>query len=157
MDRTKLDAESAVLAIPAGLVLRLSLLFGPGRGGRPTYLDRTVAAWRHGEAQAFFEDEYRTPLDLLTAAEAIVSLLESDATGIVHLAGRERLSRFELARRVALTLGIDTALVLANRQADVPSPEPRPADVSLDTTRLAALLPDLERPTIEGATARLWA
>jgi dTDP-4-dehydrorhamnose reductase len=155
--RTKLDAESAVLVLEQGLVLRMSLLFGPSCGGRPTYLDRTVAAWRQGLPQSFFEDEYRTPLDLATAAEAIARLLESSATGIVHVGGRERLSRFELARRVAVALGIDPILVRANRQADVPSSEHRPADVSLDTAKLAALLPELERPTVERAAARLWA
>ena len=54
-------------------------------------------------------------------------------------------------RRVAAALGLDPALVRANRQADVALAEPRPADVSLDTSRLAALLPDLRRPTIEEA------
>lgn len=154
--RTKHEGESAVLAVPGGLVARVSLLFGPSRSGRPTYLDRTVAALKRGEPQTFFEDEYRTPLDLATAADALVRLLESGATGLVHVGGRERLSRFELARRVAVALGLDAGLVRANRQGDVPSAEPRPADVSLDTARLAALLPDLDRPTAERAAARLW-
>ena len=33
--------------------------------------------------------------------------------------------------------------------------EPRPADVSLDTSRLASLLPDLDRPSIETALQML--
>lgn len=153
--RTKLEAEPPVLAAPGGLVVRLSLLFGPSRSGNPSYLDQTIAALRRGESAWFFEDEFRTPLDLATAAGALVRLLESGATGLVHLAGRERLSRFEFARRAAVALGLDPALVRANRQRDVPTPEPRPADVSLDTSRLAALLPDLERPTAEQAVAKL--
>jgi hypothetical protein len=46
-------------------------------------------------------------------------------------------------------------LIRANRQADAPSPEPRPADVSLDTALMTALLPGLDRPAIEGAVARM--
>jgi dTDP-4-dehydrorhamnose reductase len=157
--RSKLDAEAPVLAGPvaAGLVVRVGLLFGPSRCDRPTYLDRALSGLRRGEPQTFFEDEFRTPLDLETAADALVRLLELGAVGLVHLGGRERLSRFELARRAAVALGLDAGLVRANRQRDVPSAEPRPADVSLDTTRLAAILPDLERPTAEQAVARLWA
>lgn len=154
--RTKADAEVPVLAAAGGLVVRLSLLYGPSRSGRPTYLDRTIDGWRRGEPQTFFADEFRTPLDLDTAAEALVGLTELKASGRVHLAGRERLSRFEHARQVAAALGFDPGLVRSNRQADVPAPEPRPADVSLATTRLAALLPGLHRPGVAEAVARLW-
>ena len=151
--RSKLDGEASALA-SGGLVARLSLLFGPSRSDLPTYLDRTFAALRRGVPQTFFEDEFRTPLDLSTAAGILTRLLVTDATGLLHVAGRERLSRFELVRRGAVALGLDPALVSANRQADVPASEPRPADVSLDTARLAALLPDLERPTSDDVFRR---
>jgi dTDP-4-dehydrorhamnose reductase len=126
-------------------------MFGPTRAGRPAYFDRTIEALRRGEPQSFFEDEFRTPLDLATAADLLVRLLESEAVGTVHVGGLERLSRFELIRRVATALGLDPDLVRPNRQADVPTPEPRPADVSLDTARLVHLLPDLKRPSVEEA------
>ena len=70
------------------------------------------------------------------------------------MAGRERVSRYELMRRVAAALGFDAGLVRANRREDVVLAEPRPADVSLDSSRLASLLPDLDRPTIEEAILR---
>jgi dTDP-4-dehydrorhamnose reductase len=154
--RTKRDAEAAVRAVPGGLVARISLLFGPSLGDRPTYLDRTVEGLRAGVPQTCFEDEYRTPLDFATAAEALAQLLEVGAVGLVHVGGRERLSRFELARRVAVSLGLDAGLVLANRRCDVSAAEPRPADVSLDTSLLAELLPALDRPVAERAVVRLW-
>jgi dTDP-4-dehydrorhamnose reductase len=153
--RTKRAAELAVLGFQGGLVARLSLLYGPTRSGRPVYYDRAIAALRQGESQTFFEDEFRTPLDLATAALALTRLAESPARGLVHVAGRERVSRHELMRRVAAGLGLATTLVRANRQGDVPAAEPRPADVSLDTERMDALLPGLERPTIEAAVARM--
>ncbi len=152
--RTKRAAEASVLAVPRGLVARVSLMYGPSRCGRESYFDRALDALRRGEPQSFFEDEYRTPLDLPTAADILGRLVVSEARGLVHVAGTERVSRFELMRRLAVALGMDPSLIRPNRQADVPSPEPRPADVSLDTSRLVSLLPDLERPTIEEATAR---
>ena len=155
--RNKRAAEPAVLATPRGLVARLSLLYGPSRAGRSGFFDAAVDALRRGEPRTFFEDEFRTPLDMVTAAEALARLAGSDARGLVHVAGRERVSRFALMRRVAGALGLDPALVRANRQADVPAPEARPADVSLDTERLARLLPGLERPSIEEAVVRMHA
>jgi dTDP-4-dehydrorhamnose reductase len=53
--------------------------------------------------------------------------------------------------RVARGLGLDESLVRSNSRADAVFAEPRPADVSMDTSRLAALLPTLGRPPIEEA------
>lgn len=147
--RTKLAGEAAVKAVPRGLVCRISLLYGRSRCGRDAFFDRAVAAWTQGEARAFFSDEYRTPLHLDTAANVLIRLLTTDATGIVHVGGAERMSRHELMQRSAIALGFDLALVQANRRDDVVLAEPRPGDVSLDTGRLRSLLPDLVRPSVE--------
>jgi dTDP-4-dehydrorhamnose reductase len=147
--RSKLDAESHVLRVPRGLVARLSLLFGRTRSGIPDFFALALDALGRGESRSFFEDEFRTPLHYRLAADILARLVESDAVGIVHVGGRERLSRFELLRRAAMASGIDPVLVRPGRQADADLPEPRPADASLDTSRLAGLLPSLERPAIE--------
>jgi dTDP-4-dehydrorhamnose reductase len=151
--RTKRAAEPFVLAVPGGLVARVSLLFGPSRSGRASPFDRTMDALRRGEPQTLFADEFRTALDLATAAEILVLLAGSDVAGLLHVAGTQRVSRHGLILRAARALGLDPGLIRANLQGDVALAEPRPADVSLDTSRLAALFPDLRRPTIEEAVA----
>jgi dTDP-4-dehydrorhamnose reductase len=151
--RSKRAAEPAVLAVPGGLVARLCLLFGKSRCGRDAFFDRATAAIARGESQAFFDDEFRTPLDLATAAKILTRLVAMQVDGIVHVAGAERMSRHALMLRSAKALGLDTNLVRANQRAQAASAEPRPADVSLDTSRLMSLLPDLNRPTIEQALA----
>jgi dTDP-4-dehydrorhamnose reductase len=147
--RTKLAAEASVLGCSGGIVARICLLYGPSKCGRPSFFDRAIEAIRQGQPQSFFEDEFRTPLDLSTAAKILIRLVESDLAGLYHVAGLERVSRFELMRRSVEALGLDVSLVRANRRADVSLPEPRPSDVSLETTKLAEALPDLDRPTIE--------
>ena len=149
--RTKREAEVIVAENPAALIARVSLMFGVSRCDRPGFFDQAIAAMRRGEPRVFFVDEYRTPIDLATAADALTRLLETSPAGIVHVAGSERMSRHELMRRAAAALGLNLDLVLGNHQRDVAMPEPRPADVSLDTTRLMSLLPHLCRPTVEEA------
>ncbi len=149
--RTKLAAEAIVLANCRGLVVRLSMLYGPTLTPEPAYFDQAIATLRSGMPQAFFEDEFRTPLDYATAARVLVRLAESDAQGIIHLGGPERVSRFELMRRAAAALGARADLVRANRRGDGALLEPRPGDVSLDTGLLRGLFSDLEIPGIEGA------
>jgi dTDP-4-dehydrorhamnose reductase len=63
-------------------------------------------------------------------------------------------SRFELMGRAAAAFGLGKDLVQANRRGDASLHEPRPADVSLDTSQLRALLPGLVLPRIEDALAR---
>jgi dTDP-4-dehydrorhamnose reductase len=149
--RTKRDSEPAVLATRRGLVARLSLLYGPSRSLTAGYFDRAMAAMRTANPQSFFADEFRTPLDNMTASRILVRLAESAVTGLMHVGGPERLSRFELMRRAASVLGVDPGFVRGNRRADVPVAEPRPVDVSLDTSRLLHLFPDLEFPGVEDA------
>ncbi|CAN5877340.1 SDR family oxidoreductase [soil metagenome] len=153
--RSKRAAEPLVLADPRHLVARLSLLYGPSRIGKPTFFEATIAAIRAGQSRTLFLDEFRTPLDYDTAAEALVLLVDRpEIRGLLHVAGTERLSRFDLIQRAAKALGLDASLVLGNHQIDINSTEPRPADASLDTTRLAATLPNLRRGTIEEVLAR---
>lgn len=151
--RTKVAAEHEVTLVPRGLIARIPLQFGPSRCGRESPIDRAIVALRRGEPITGFVDEYRTPLDYGTTARGLVALLGLDRAGVIHLAGRERISRHDLLRRIAAALGLDADLVRGNRQADVPTPEPRPADVSLNTERLGRWLPDFSRPAVEEVVA----
>jgi dTDP-4-dehydrorhamnose reductase len=153
--RTKAAAEPLVLQVPGCLVARISLLYGPSQCGRSTFFDRAITGLRAGEPQVFFEDEFRTPLDYATAARILIRLGQDQAGGLMHVGGCQRVSRYELMRRAALALGLDGDLVRANWRRDARLAEPRPADVSLDTSRLASRLPDLDRPSIETALQML--
>jgi len=149
--RNKGAAEAIVCELPDGLVVRLSLLFGPSRSSKETFYDRSMKELLAGRPQSFFEDEFRTPLDYTTAARILIRLAVSQVRGILHVAGRDRLSRYELMRRASLAIGLDPELVRANRIADAQMFEPRPRDLSLATFRLESVLPGLVRPSIEEA------
>jgi dTDP-4-dehydrorhamnose reductase len=153
--RTKRAGELEVLRFGQGLVCRLSLLFGFTRCGRPSFFDRATAAIKQGQPQSFFRDEYRTPLHLGIAADVLVRLLETRATGLLHVGGTERMSRYDLMLRTATALGLDASLVRSNLRSAISLAEPRPADVSLDTTRLATILPDAKRPSVEAVLSSI--
>lgn len=153
--RTKREGERGTLFGPRNGVVRLSLLYGPSRNGTPTFLDSVFSALPAGEPRSFFADEFRTPLDYATAADALVRMVEErDHCGLFHLGGVERLSRFEMVRRLAAHEGLPTKLIGENRRADVPSPEPRPADVSLDSLKIERALRGFKRPTLEDGLDR---
>jgi len=67
--------------------------------------------------------------------DALLRLLERGGSGRFHLGGPERLSRHALGLRVARAFGLPGAGITAGLQADHAGPDPRAADVSLDSTR----------------------
>jgi dTDP-4-dehydrorhamnose reductase len=149
--RTKAAAERAVLAAPRSVVARLSLLFGPTVVGRPGFFDQQAAALREGRPVTLFEDEWRTPLGLATAARALVALAAADCTGIVHLGGPERLSRLEMGQGLAAFLGADPAAIVPARREQAGAGEPRPRDTSLNSARWRELFPRQPWPTLPEA------
>jgi dTDP-4-dehydrorhamnose reductase len=139
--RTKAAAENAVLAVPRSVAVRVSLLFGPSIVGRPYFFDEQIANLRLGRPLTLFSDEWRTPLSLGVAARALLSIVRSDAFGVLHLGGPERMSRLEMGQRLAVHLGADSSVIVAVPRSSAPAAEPRPRDTSLDCSRWRELFP----------------
>jgi dTDP-4-dehydrorhamnose reductase len=133
---SKLAGERAVLeAHPEAAVARVALVVGRGHGPKGTSSEQIAWALRSRRGMTLFTDEHRTPVDAESLADALARLLGSDARGVFHLGGPERVSRHELGLRVARLLGLDPAPLVAGLQKDHAGPDRRPGDVSLDSTR----------------------
>ncbi len=126
---SKLAGETAVRdRATSGLVVRVPLLFGPSFDGRRGATDMLRAARADGRQLGLFTNEYRTPLHVAVAARELVRLALGDRTGVVHLAGPERISRFDFAQRFAAAHGAD---VLGGVDPVVCDDADRPRDVSM--------------------------
>jgi dTDP-4-dehydrorhamnose reductase len=152
--RSKWAAEAPVRALPRGVAARLSLLFGPSLTGRRSFFDQQLAALRERRPLPLFVDEWRTPLALHTAAQALVALAQSDFVGLLHLGGPERMSRLEMGQRLAALLGLDPSPLVPARRDSAPG-EPRPRDVSLDSGRWRRLCPAHPWPGWEEAVREM--
>jgi dTDP-4-dehydrorhamnose reductase len=134
--RTKLDGEEAILAEAAdAAVLRVALVLGRGFGPRTTASEGIASALAAGRGLHLLTDQYRTPIDADSVADAVHRLLERPLSGRLNLGGAERLSRYELGRRVARVLGLPTHGIEAVSGDALASRAPRPADTSLDSSR----------------------
>jgi dTDP-4-dehydrorhamnose reductase len=133
---TKAEGEALVLsACPLALVVRLPLLYGSS-GGRGLGASDSVLA---SESPQLFRDEWRTPLSARNAAQAVLELLEGSRSGLLHVAGPERASRYELGLAALRAAGrpLDRVRACTRAQAGQAG---RPADVSLDASRARELL-----------------
>lgn len=134
--RQKAEAEAGVLALhPGAGIARLPLMYGAGANFLPAWIEKG----RRGEAIPAFTDEYRSPAPAADVARGLLLLLEKEVSGIWHLGGPERVSRYEFGLQMAAVFGFPQELIRPGRRADVSMPAPRPADVSLDSSESFAL------------------
>jgi dTDP-4-dehydrorhamnose reductase len=153
--RSKAAGERAALDTLPCSIIRLALLYGPQLGTRPSFFDTQVAALRNGGPRmGLFTDEWRTPVDYATAARAVVDLAALRATGIWHVGGPERMSRWELGSQLAEHLQIEAPPFDPVSRLSIPGPEPRPADLSLDSHAWRDLCPHAPWPTLAEVLAR---
>lgn len=110
--RAKLTGERTLLDTGHALVLRVSLVYGwDPDGHRPNYFTTCARALRSGQGLDAPVDHWNTPVLVDDVAAWSAALLDAGRTGVVHLGGPERLSRYEWACRIAGRLGLNEAPV----------------------------------------------
>jgi dTDP-4-dehydrorhamnose reductase len=125
----KAIAEANILRIyPQASVCRMSLMFGDKPSAR---YQPPAMLLKQGQKIRLFTDEIRTPLDVYSAAQGILMALKK-SSGLLHLAGAERISRFGFGQLLAEVLNISRDAVEPCLQKDIPMAAPRPVDVSLN-------------------------
>lgn len=137
--RTKVEAEAAALASPHHTVIRTSLNGGVSPSGRRGFNEELRAAWQEGRATRLYTDEFRSPIPASVTARAVWELVARGATGVFHVVGGERLSRWEIGQLVAARWPrprprLERASIRDHRGA------PRPPDTSLNCAKTEALL-----------------
>jgi dTDP-4-dehydrorhamnose reductase len=147
--RTKVAAERELEQFDDTLTVRLPLMYGFACTRLETTFAKQIAALRGGQPLRLFTDEYRTPLWLADAARALIALARSELAGVIHVAGPERLSRFEMVARFARLLRISDPNLEPVSRLSIDAPEPRPEDLSLDGSRFVGLFPGLLPKPIE--------
>jgi dTDP-4-dehydrorhamnose reductase len=136
---TKVEAELVVLRNPRHAVIRTSLNGGRSPTGNRGFNEEMRAAWNRGETTRLFVDEWRSPIAAIETARATWELLCAGATGVYHVAGTQRLSRFQIGELIAarwpqLNPRLEAASLKDYKGA------PRAPDTSLDCAKAQSLL-----------------
>ena len=131
---TKAAAERIVLKNPRHLVVRTSINGGVSRAGNRGFNEQIQLAWKSGRKIKLFTDEFRCPIFAGETARAVWDLAAQKRTGLFHVAGAEKLSRWQIGQLLAgrwpeLNADIEPGLV-----ADFPGP-PRAPDTSLNISK----------------------
>lgn len=135
----KVLAETGMLQrYPQTAVCRMPLMFGTAPSHASSFVQSFMQTLKEGKELRLFVDEFRTPVSGAIAAQGLLLALEK-VQGIIHLGGKERISRYEFGRLMVEILDLPTTGLIASRQQDVKMAAPRPPDVSLDSAKAFAL------------------
>jgi dTDP-4-dehydrorhamnose reductase len=137
--RQKLEAEQRMRDVyPNVLICRMPLMFGDAPAGAKSFIQPMMESLLNGKELGLFIDEFRTPVAASDAARGILSLLEN-LTGLIHLGGKVRISRYDFGLLLSECLGILNPPLKRVARKDIVMSAPRPADVSLDSSKACKL------------------
>jgi len=114
-------------------------------GAKPASGKVNFALWlinklEKGENVRIITDQYITPTLNTNLAKMLLEIAERKITGIFHLAGATRVSRFEFAKEIARVFGLDESLIIPSRMDEINWIAKRPRDSSLDASKAAKYL-----------------
>jgi dTDP-4-dehydrorhamnose reductase len=109
-------------------------------GAKPASGKVNFALWlinrlKNNESVKIVTDQFITPTLNTNLAEMVLEIAEKKLKGIFHLAGATRVSRFEFAKNIARTFGLDEHLIFPSKMSEMEWVAKRPIDSSLDTTK----------------------
>ncbi|NEU81825.1 NAD(P)-dependent oxidoreductase [Nostoc sp. UIC 10630] len=135
----KAIAEADMLErYPMTAVCRMPLMFGAATPTAKSFIQQFIETLQAEKELSLFIDEFRTPVSGTTAAKGLLLALEK-VNGIIHLGGKERISRYDFGQILVEVFQLPSTGLKSCRQQDVKMAAPRPADVSLDSSKAFAL------------------
>lgn len=118
---------------------RMPLMFGLPSPASPSFLQGMVSNLKAGKEINLFTDEFRTPASAKAAYQGLLLAVNKQVSGILHLGGKERISRYNFGLLLTDILQLPPELIKPGKQADVQMVAPRSPDTSLDSSKAFAL------------------
>jgi len=138
--RTKAEAEVRVLeTCPHSLVLRTNF-YGWGPNYRHSFSDLIINSLRSNEELTLFTDVIYTPILIEAAIQAAHELFNMQASGIFHVVGDERISKYDFGLKIAEKFDLDPGLVIPGLLSEQTTLVQRPYDMSLSNQKACDIL-----------------
>ncbi|MGH1395476.1 MAG: SDR family oxidoreductase [Trichormus sp.] len=135
----KVMAEIGMLErYPMTAVCRMPLMFGNATPTAKSFIQPFIEILKDKKELNLFVDEFRTPTSATTAAKGLLLALKK-VNGIIHLGGKERISRYDFGKLLVEVFQLADTRLKGCLQKDVKMAAPRPVDVSLDSSKAFAL------------------
>ena len=135
--RSKLAAENLISGADLEyMIIRTQVLFGTGKKVRPNFVTWVIEQLRRGDKIHVVDDQIGNPTYAPDVCESVYRLLEKQAYGLYHVSGRERISRYDFALRIAEEFGLNRELIERTSTEMLKQDSPRPMDSSFILDKL---------------------
>jgi dTDP-4-dehydrorhamnose reductase len=135
----KIQAETLILSrYPSAAICRMPLMFGKETPVTKSFIQPFIQTLKSGKELSLFIDEFRTPVSANTAAQGLLLAIKK-VQGIIHLGGRESISRYEFGKLLVELFQLPSDKLKSCSQNDIKMAAPRPKDVSLDSSKAFAM------------------
>ena len=114
-------------------IARVSVLYGWHKNFN--YVTWVINELNESNQINIVTDEFNSPTYAENAAEAILNIYSKDKEGIYHIAGDERINRFEFAKNIAQVFELDESLINPIKSSDLIRKAKRPMDSSLSVEK----------------------
>ena len=138
--KTKLEGEIIINNLASSwCIARTSTPFGihPKKKSFPLWIKENLEAKKEIPVLV---DQFTSPTFVPNLSKMLIEVTIRQITGIIHLAGATRISRYELAVLVANELNLDKKLLLPVKTDDMGWKGQRPKDSSLDVSLASKIL-----------------
>ena len=125
-------------------ILRTNVLFSDNLAEQASFVSWVYQNLRKNEKINVVNDQFGNPTYVHDLAYAIEKIIEQDAHGIYHYAGKDYINRFEFALQIADTFGLDNRLIHKTTTRSLNQIAARPYKAGLKTDKIES---ELEIPT----------
>jgi dTDP-4-dehydrorhamnose reductase len=134
--KTKLAGENALRTsgLPS-FIARTMVLYGYSPGVKLNFALWLIQSLDAGTRVNVVDDQLGNPTLVDDLAYGLLRGVELGKTGVFNIAGREIVSRYEFAVRLAKKFGLDPDLISPVKTADLHQPAPRPLKSGLITLK----------------------
>jgi dTDP-4-dehydrorhamnose reductase len=119
--------------------VRTSINGGISRSGNRGFNEQLRLAWKSGQKMKLFTDEFRCPIFAGETARAVWELVNRNRSGLFHVAGAEKLSRWQIGQLLAKRWPELKVNIEPGSAKGFPGP-PRAPDTSLNISKVQKIL-----------------
>jgi dTDP-4-dehydrorhamnose reductase len=139
---TKLQAELLVKKmVGSWAIARPSVIYGSvPAAGKINFALWLISKLQKKEPVNIITDQWVSPTLNTNLAQMILEIIERELTGVYHLAGATRISRYDFALKIAEEFNLDVTLISPVLSKDMNWAAKRPMDSSLDVRKASKIL-----------------
>ena len=153
---SKLEGERIVAQHAQEHLIIRTNFYGWSSGRKPTFAEWLCRGLDTGEPLTLFEDVYFTPIYVADLVERLLRLVADGQRGVWHLAGGERVSKYQFGCLAATVGGYAVSRIRAGSVLHATLSAPRAHDMSLSSARFQQAT-GWSAPSCQEGLRRFWA